>query len=311
MSKRPRHESEILLREVRGPEEPIEVLDLTTRTEARHELVALMDGPKAAIDLAQACLLITRDELDGDLDEDEEAASLEELDHLATRVRHTFSPGASSPERLAALHQVLFDDAGFCGNHEDYYAIDNALLPRVMATGMGLPLLLCVVYVEVARRVGIEAQPVAFPGHFLVRCELDDGFLVIDPFNGGRLLDRADCEELLEEITEGQHTFDEAMLEPATELEVLTRLYLNLRRSHLLAGDIVRALRAQDGVVALNPDSIPALRDRARLYARLGAHPLAALDLEHCLELGPRTGKLYQALQQEAAMARRKGRFQA
>ncbi len=287
----------------------IEVLDLDARSEARRELVELTRGPDAALDLLRACFLIAVDEMEVHPPEDD--SCLQELDLLATHVRHAFTSSATVPERLAALHQVFFEDADFRGNHENYYAIDNVLVPRVLETRRGLPILLSILYAEIARRVGIEAELVAFPGHFLVRIDLDDGFLVIDPFNGGRLLDREDCVELLEEVTEGGDNFDEVMLDPATGLDVLTRVLLNLRRAHLLGGDIARALRAQDGVVDLNPDSIPALRDRARLYARLGAYRMAALDFEHCIDLGPKTGKLFRALKDEAATARQKSRFLA
>jgi regulator of sirC expression with transglutaminase-like and TPR domain len=287
----------------------IEVLDLAKVSAARRELVAMVRGPGTTVDLVRACFLIALDEMEEQAPHDD--ACLFEIDHLASEVLHVLAGGATLAERLAALHQVLFVEAGFRGNHEDYYDVGNALLPRVLERRRGLPILLSVIYVEVARRVGIQADPVAFPGHFLARCAFDDGFVVVDPFNAGRLLDRAECAELLEEVTDGEQSFDDTLLAPAAEIEVLRRVYLNLRRAHLMAGDIARALRAQDGVVALDPSSIPALHDRARLYARLGAHRLAEMDLVRCLKIGPDSAQLYQTLQEEIDLARRRSRYLA
>ncbi|MFR0657320.1 transglutaminase family protein, partial [Pantoea sp. SIMBA_079] len=42
---------------------------------------------------------------------------------------------------------------------------------------------------EVARRLGVPLDGISFPGHFLVRLPVDDGMLIMDPFNNGRPLD--------------------------------------------------------------------------------------------------------------------------
>ena len=48
-------------------------------------------------------------------------------------------------------------------------------------------------YVEVARRAGVRASPVGFPGHFMASIDGSDGArLLIDPFNGGGVRNAAD-----------------------------------------------------------------------------------------------------------------------
>jgi len=69
-------------------------------------------------------------------------------------------------------------DLGFTAA-DDYYALDNSRIDRVLATRRGIPITLAVVYVELGRRGGLDVHGVGFPGHFLVEVA---GTLV-DPFH--------------------------------------------------------------------------------------------------------------------------------
>jgi len=270
-------------------EEVVDIVDLSRASAARASFARLCVGPDEAIDLATCALLIAAE----DLADDPEASPLRmtpylaEIDRLAAKVMGRVAPGAPVAERLMALDQVLFDEAGYEGDTERYYHRDNALLPRVIDRRRGLPILLSILYVEVARRCDVDASGVGFPGHFLVRCEVDDGFVMLDPFHRGRFLDRDACMKLLEKTTSGAMTFTPSLLRPASSRGILARVLTNLRQVYLLEGDEPRALRAQDRLVLLAPDSAPVLRERARLFERLGALDPAVADLERCLEIAP------------------------
>ena len=132
------------------------------------------------VDLGLACLLIGA-EADPDLDV---AAALAHLDALADAV----PPGLAPVEGLRA---VL---SGFRGAPRDYGSLRSSLLHEVLRRRAGLPILLSVVWLEVARRRGVPAEGVGLPGHFVVRV---DGQL-LDPFSGGAPVDpRGLPEELL------------------------------------------------------------------------------------------------------------------
>ena len=103
----------------------------------------------------------------------------------------------------ATLNRYLYDDLGFSGNREHYDDSRNSFLNEVLDRRTGIPISLAIVYLEVARRAGLRAEGVNFPGHFLLRVpgpsgpRRSDAFLIVDPFHGGALLDRDDCEQLL------------------------------------------------------------------------------------------------------------------
>src|SRR5262245_7672889 len=117
---------------------------------------AAVDRPAEAIELDVAAL--TLGDWDGEVDV---AAARAELDAIAARV--------PAPRDHAAISRTLYDDLGFHGNATDYYDPRNSFLADVLARRTGIPITLAVVFLEVARRVGLDARGVGFPGHFLVR----------------------------------------------------------------------------------------------------------------------------------------------
>src|SRR5664280_1069999 len=127
------------------------------------------------VDLGLACLLIAA-QADPALDT---RAAQAELERLARSVDPRRPP-------VEALRGVL---AGFTGDARDYADLRSSLLPEVLRRRAGLPILLSVVWLEVARRCGIPADGIRLPGHFVVR--VGDNYVdnYVDPFAGGARLD--------------------------------------------------------------------------------------------------------------------------
>ncbi len=71
---------------------------------------------------------------------------------------------------VKALNEYLFDELGFTGNRDKYEDPRNSCLNEVLERRTGIPLTLSIVYMEVARRAGLQVDGINFPGHFLVRC---------------------------------------------------------------------------------------------------------------------------------------------
>ena len=146
----------------------------------------------------------------------------------------------------------------------------------------GIPITLALIYVELARQVGIPAFGVGFPGHFLVRVGQGGSTLVLDPFDHGTSLGEEDLDQRLADVYgEGALTVraNPAVLRAATRRETLVRMLANLKAIYSQAGDLEQALIAVNGILTLAPDSAADLRDRGMLYRELGYAPAAAADL--------------------------------
>src|SRR5262245_24265916 len=119
------------------------------------------------VDLARAALRIARHEYP-DLDA---APSLHRLGQRGPRAADAIATLSRPPMsvRLAAIAEQLYEHDGFAGNHAHYDDFRNSCLNVVLERRLGIPITLALVFIEVARRAGVEAQGVSFPGHFLVR----------------------------------------------------------------------------------------------------------------------------------------------
>ncbi|MCO6457450.1 MAG: transglutaminase family protein [Pirellulaceae bacterium] len=95
--------------------------------------------------------------------------------------------------RLAHLHAVLFDEAGFHGNSRDYYSPLNCFLPAVLESRQGLPVTLALVYKGVAERVGLRVEGLNAPRHFLVRVHAGCDSMIVDPYHGGQVLSASEA----------------------------------------------------------------------------------------------------------------------
>ncbi|GAB2950466.1 transglutaminase-like domain-containing protein [Streptomyces heilongjiangensis] len=174
-------------------------------------------------DLAALCLLVGAAG-DGALDDAGLDAAQIELDRLAGQL--PYRPGGPRAWALA-LAGLLGDRCGFRGSAADYQRLESSLLHRVLERRRGLPILLSVVWMEVARRAGAPVYGVALPGHFVVGFGPAEEQVLADPFDGGRVLSGSDAETLVAGATGGP--LEPGMLRPADPLDVVLRVLNNVR----------------------------------------------------------------------------------
>ncbi len=150
----------------------------------------------------------------------------------------------------------------------------------------GIPITLSLVYIEVARRAGIDVDGIGFPGHFLVKHGARDS-IVVDAF-GGTVLTREECQSRLAAVLGAGVRLEPALhLRAATPREILARLLGNLKLIYLRTADFGRALACCERILLIAPDAPLELRDRGLVYERLECFGAAAADLERFLELAP------------------------
>jgi regulator of sirC expression with transglutaminase-like and TPR domain len=250
--------------------------------DSRTRLVALAETVDAR-SLAEGALWIAA-EAHPDLDVPH---WLSRLDALGYRAAERLAPGMDVDQAASTVARFLFEEEGFRGNGEDYYDPRNSLLDDVLDRRLGIPITLSVVYVAVAARAGLEAVGVGLPGHFVVRTERHGHHRLLDPFQGGALLDHAACEALVARVRPGGGPFDPRWLAPVTTRQILVRMLSNLKAVYLALGDWPRALAAVERITLLVPDALEELRDRGTLHARLGQGPAAVRDWEAYLKRAP------------------------
>jgi regulator of sirC expression with transglutaminase-like and TPR domain len=236
--------------------------------------------------LAEACLLIAQDEYPAV----DVAGCTGQLEAIAATVRGRFAADAAPEQRVAAINRHLFEELRFRGNVEAYYDPRNSYLNQVLERRIGIPITLAIVFLEVARRVGLAAQGVAFPGHFMVKVRARRGALVLDPFGGGAAQSEGDLRDRLEQALPQERAATAALqphLEAATSREIVARVLRNLKSIYLRSGALESVLAVMQRMLLVVPESAEELRDRGLVYARLDCFRPAAADLQNYLRRRP------------------------
>jgi regulator of sirC expression with transglutaminase-like and TPR domain len=236
--------------------------------------------------LLDTALLIARDEYP-ELDPND---YIEQIRRFANDLQPHISDEHDLPSQLTAINKYLFDEQGFTGNHTHYNDPRNSYLNEVFDRKLGIPISLAVVQIELMRRLGLALDGISFPGHFLVRLPVDDGILVMDPFNKGRPVSVEELKERATPHMNGHPPDDQELyqiLAPATHRMILSRMLRNLKGLYVEAGDWERVARSADRLLKISHDSNDAFRDRGLAYRELGHLKGAREDLSRYLQLTP------------------------
>ncbi len=215
------------------------------------------------------------------------SATLKDLETLAAVAGEMVPVTGSQRDRGAALAEWLFGPAGFRGDRGRYEDPRNSYLNEVLFRKLGLPITLSTIYLAVANKLGIRAQGVGLPGHFIVRVADGEQVIYLDPFNGGGTVGLADCERLVAESTQFRGAFDRRWLKPTPSVEIVGRMLNNLRNVYTQADEWELARRTIERLALVQPDLPSHRRDLGLIHYRLGERGRASQELSVYLSAAP------------------------
>jgi regulator of sirC expression with transglutaminase-like and TPR domain len=239
------------------------------------ELRKALQGKEEDIDLVHAALLVAR--LDND-DLDIEPYR-KEVERMARDIQATLSKDADGQAKLAALNKYLFADRGFHGSRADYYNRSNSYLNEVLDDREGIPITLSVLYMELARRIGLNVVGIPLPGHFVVRYHPEKGEgQLIDVFEGGKPLTRKEARQRVAD--ESDEPLSEEELKPASKKAIVIRMLHNLLGIAGRNRDAPGTLHYLDAILAIDPDAAHDRLMRAMLRYQSGQKTEALEDTD-------------------------------
>jgi regulator of sirC expression with transglutaminase-like and TPR domain len=222
------------------------------------------------------------------------SATLSKIDAMGEEVAQILKKGGNISPRptqiIEKINDYLFTMQKFKPNAEDYYNPLNSYLNVVIERKTGIPITLCILYMKIARAVDFKMYPVNFPGHFLVKHILEDnsGEIIVDPFNGGRIMDDYSLKTLLDQTYPQQNIpLTHALVEKATAADVVIRMLNNLKGSYYEAQDMDRYNVANEMVLAIDGYNPDAVRDKGIILLKKGDSSEALKVLNAYLEINP------------------------
>ncbi len=254
------------------------------RDEARSQFAEMARRDETSLELDRAALLIAAEEYP----HLEIEYYLDRLDSFADQAMESDDQNDDPLGRIMRLSNLLFNELGFRGDTESYFDARNSFLNEVVDRRRGIPITLSVIFIEVARRIGLRLFGVGMPGHFIVKYVDDDSEIFVDPFNGGRLLSEESCREMVEQMYNGAMQFHPTFLKAATKKQILTRMLQNLKGVYARAMDNHKTLGVIERVLLINPNAAAEIRDRGLIYLSMGRYAQALQDLEEYLRRAPK-----------------------
>ncbi len=260
-----------------------------------QSLQTLVEDGDEKIDLLKGALLIAKlDDSEVDI-----PVYLEEIDRMAAELQKDLADTASDAARLERLNQYLFQENGFHGSRTQYYHPANSHLNRVLEDREGLPLTLSVLYIELAKRIGLDLVGVGLPGHFVAGWKTKEGTLqLVDVFNGGQHLDREAAGDLVLSIT-GRAMRDEHLV-ASPQREILVRMLNNLMGIAQRDSDLEAVGRYVEATLAIHPENHEARSMGVLVNGRLGNTEKVLRDLDWILKNAPPGADLQQIRQMRA-----------
>lgn len=216
-----------------------------------------------------------------DLDVDE---YIKKVAKIGMSLKESISDVKNPTYLISILNEHLFENLGFSGDDDDYYNPKNNFLNEIIDKKIGLPITLSILYVEVAKFIGLDLKIVGFPGHVIVKYNEE---MILDPFYDGRLLDIDDLQEILDNNFGDQVEFKPEFLDEVKSEEILVRLARNLKNSYVQSFVYDKALRCTNMVLAIEPESPEDIRDKGILEDRLLNSDVALTYLNKYLEINP------------------------
>ncbi len=277
--------------------EPLELH--RTETLARLKEIGAMKDDEVPV--AEAALLLAALDRPGTLLEPY-FAHLGEMTGAVSRFLATMDlPGGQlsvGAARARALGAVIGDEFGYSGDRINYDDLRNANLVDVIERRKGLPVALGILYIHCAQRLGWDLAGLGFPGHFVLGLRDGAEHIILDPFNGGRVLHAETLAELLQQMGGPSIQLSPAMIEHVDNRAVLLRLENNIKTRLVAQGDYDKVEEVIQRMVLIAPGEADLWLELGEAHAQAGKLGAAIQALKNCLAKNPG-----QALKHEASRA--------
>lgn len=243
---------------------------------------ALADRERAE-DIAHLALLAARAEFPRLSVESCEA----ELERLAAAAETQYARAGGPRAALRAMNRVLFDIERYRGNAEDYYDPNNSYLNQVLRRRVGIPITLCAVFMAVAQRLGVALRPLALPLHFMVAYGSGADEMILDPYHGGLVRTRKECEQFLRGLAGVPIVLNDDAFSGVSCRQMLYRMLNNLKMVYYRRNDFMRAGRTVELMLLVGESPPEEIRDRGLIYIKEGKPRRAADYLTRYLSAQP------------------------
>jgi regulator of sirC expression with transglutaminase-like and TPR domain len=197
--------------------------------------------------------------------------------------------------RCRLLADIMAGEFAYRGDRVNYDDLQNADLMRVIDRRQGLPVALAILYIHAARSQGWSVEGVNFPGHFVIRLFHDGKAAILDPFDGGLMLETGDLRQRLKTAIGEAAELQPSHYAGIGNRDILLRLQNNIKVRLIQDGNLARAAAVVERMLLIAPGAAPFWREAGLIHSRLGNLLAAKLALSRFLEIADNDAQRHQA----------------
>ncbi|PLK45571.1 transglutaminase-like domain-containing protein [Emticicia sp. TH156] len=141
-------------------------------------------------------------------------------------------------DQVRILNQVFFDKYKFQANTKNFHSPANSMLNQVFEQRKGNPISLCIIYMLLAKRLGMPVSGVNLPSLFVLTYKNPQIQFYINVFNRGLIFSKIDISNYIKQM----HLLpQDSFYQPCTNLDIVCRVLRNLIVSFEKVSDVERA----------------------------------------------------------------------
>ncbi len=153
-------------------------------------------------------------------------------------------------DQIRIMNQVFFDKHKFLPNTKNFHSAANSMINQVFDLKKGNPISLCVVYLLLAKRLGMPIYGVNLPSLFVLTYKTPQLQFYINIFNRGLIFSKIDIGNYIKQM---QLQPQDSFYQPCSNLDIVCRVLRNLVVAFEKVADIERAKEVDKILRAIAP----------------------------------------------------------
>ncbi|TLU99065.1 transglutaminase-like domain-containing protein [Dyadobacter luticola] len=140
-----------------------------------------------------------------------------------------FQEEMNAVDQVKRINSIFFGTMNFAANTKNFHSPSNSMINVVLESRRGNPITLCVIYLLIARKLGMPVYGVNLPNLFVLTYKSDKTQFYINVFNRGIIFSKTDIDHYIAQLNIKSK---DIFYQPCTNLEIVQRVLRNLILSY-------------------------------------------------------------------------------
>lgn len=162
----------------------------------------------------------------------------QELEQLYYKVWLDVGNDVHPVDQVKALNNAFFNTLGFAPNSKHFHSPANSMINQVLESRKGNPISLCIIYMLIARKIGMPIYGVNLPNLFVLTYKQPNGVqFYVNVFTRGLVFSKNDIDHYIGQLNLKQN---DIFYQPCSNVDIVRRTLRNLMLAFEKKGDADR-----------------------------------------------------------------------